>query len=347
MLYFDEQSQFSNQPEVSYAEPLLVSNNFFINLFDHSQFSKQSGQYHNEPAHFQDYFEVNHGDTTQYLDHSDEYYEESSQYFSNLVTSFHNYDQNDFTSLLFEDKSSHFQTFVSPNNNVQRNYKYFVVVDFEATCEAKVGENYKHEIIEFPALLVDAQTFAIIDTFHSYVKPLCNSKLSTLCKKLTGIKQAQVDNSPYLNKVWSRFTQWLSGYTNSDLENSNSNDFLMITDGHNDLAKFLFQNLELFSIKPQNGFSNYGDLRTLVKDLAESVFGTNVLKMNLKAIIESFGLEFEGKAHSGIDDAINITKLLEKAARKYDLPVYQTHQIDTSSKILTYGTETFVFNSLF
>ena len=33
-------------------------------------------------------------------------------------------------------------------------YNYFVVIDFEATCEQNVAR-YPHEIIEFPAVLID------------------------------------------------------------------------------------------------------------------------------------------------------------------------------------------------
>jgi hypothetical protein len=36
-----------------------------------------------------------------------------------------------------------------------RGFDYLVVVDFEATCEEKNTVDYPHEIIEFPAVLID------------------------------------------------------------------------------------------------------------------------------------------------------------------------------------------------
>ncbi len=36
-----------------------------------------------------------------------------------------------------------------------RGFDYLVVVDFEATCEEKNVQDYPHEIIEFPAVLID------------------------------------------------------------------------------------------------------------------------------------------------------------------------------------------------
>ena len=35
-----------------------------------------------------------------------------------------------------------------------KNVDYFIVIDFEATCEEKNPPGYPHEIIEFPAVLV-------------------------------------------------------------------------------------------------------------------------------------------------------------------------------------------------
>ena len=46
--------------------------------------------------------------------------------------------------------------------------KYFVSIDFEATCVEENGPNYPHEIIEFPAVLVDVQTGKTISKFHRY-----------------------------------------------------------------------------------------------------------------------------------------------------------------------------------
>ena len=39
-----------------------------------------------------------------------------------------------------------------------RGYDFFVVVDFEATCEERNAVDFPHEIIEFPGVLVDGRT---------------------------------------------------------------------------------------------------------------------------------------------------------------------------------------------
>lgn len=39
---------------------------------------------------------------------------------------------------------------------------YFVVIDFEGTCEEKNEFGYVHEIIEFPAVLLNARTLELV-----------------------------------------------------------------------------------------------------------------------------------------------------------------------------------------
>ena len=51
----------------------------------------------------------------------------------------------------------------------KQKFKHFLVLDFEANCEN--GKKIEpQEIIEFPCLLVDAQNFQVVDTFHKYIK---------------------------------------------------------------------------------------------------------------------------------------------------------------------------------
>lgn len=46
-------------------------------------------------------------------------------------------------------------------------YDYIIVIDFEATCEQN-NDNYKHEIIEFPAILVDVHRMEVV-SWHCYI----------------------------------------------------------------------------------------------------------------------------------------------------------------------------------
>jgi ERI1 exoribonuclease 2 len=70
-------------------------------------------------------------------------------------------------------------------------FQYFVVIDFEATCD-KEKNPQPQEIIEFPSVLVNSMTGQVEDYFQIYVRPTCNQLLSDFCKELTGIQQGQV-----------------------------------------------------------------------------------------------------------------------------------------------------------
>jgi len=56
-------------------------------------------------------------------------------------------------------------------------FDYFVVIDFEATCE-RDSRIYPQEIIEFPAVLVDAATGGLLSSFRIYVWPRHHPRLS-------------------------------------------------------------------------------------------------------------------------------------------------------------------------
>jgi 3'-5' exoribonuclease 1 len=67
---------------------------------------------------------------------------------------------------------------------------YFCVVDFEATCwEDQDFKSAESEIIEFPAVLLNAKSLVKEAEFHSYCRPAINPVLSEFCTSLTGITQ--------------------------------------------------------------------------------------------------------------------------------------------------------------
>lgn len=104
--------------------------------------------------------------------------------------------------------------------------RYCVVIDFEATCDkqqtinvpgkrTRWKDDFPHEIIEFPAAIVDLKPQAdhqnpeVVDIFHRYVKPEQYPLLSEYCKNLTNITQKQVDNSEPFAEVLEEFNEFL------------------------------------------------------------------------------------------------------------------------------------------
>uniref|UniRef100_A0A8C5QYF3 ERI1 exoribonuclease family member 3 n=1 Tax=Leptobrachium leishanense TaxID=445787 RepID=A0A8C5QYF3_9ANUR len=87
-------------------------------------------------------------------------------------------------------------------------YHYFLVLDFEATCDKP--QIHPQEIIEFPILKLNGRTMEIESTFHTYVQPVVHPQLTPFATELTGIIQEMVDNQPTLCQVLERVEEWMA-----------------------------------------------------------------------------------------------------------------------------------------
>jgi inhibitor of KinA sporulation pathway (predicted exonuclease) len=84
-----------------------------------------------------------------------------------------------------------------------------IVVDVEATCWKKGVFSKKKETIEIGAVTV------LLDRAHpewpefqTFVRPLRLPRLSSFCRELTGISQADVDAAPSFPEALQRFLEW-------------------------------------------------------------------------------------------------------------------------------------------
>lgn len=83
----------------------------------------------------------------------------------------------------------------------------YFIVDLEATCWENSKTPDLNEIIDIGVIVCNS-SYEKINSWESLVKPKLNIKLSGFCKKLTSIKQADVDSAEYLEQVIDRFYQW-------------------------------------------------------------------------------------------------------------------------------------------
>ena len=113
-------------------------------------------------------------------------------------------------------------------------YDFFLVVDFEATCEERNVPDFPHEIIEFPGVLVDGNLGTVVACRQQYCKPHINPQLSEFCKTLTGIQQETVDGAESFPEVLEEFNSWLRSFGLGA-----ENTFALVTDGPFDVGRFL------------------------------------------------------------------------------------------------------------
>lgn len=185
-------------------------------------------------------------------------------------------------------------------------FDYFLVLDFEATCE----ENRKltpQEVIEFPVLKVGAKTFEIQSTFHQYVQPKVYRQLTPFCIQLTGITQDKVDGQPDLETTLKLFDSWMveQRLIQDDIK------FAFVTCGDWDLKKMLPQQSSYFGFEYPDYLKRWINIKKTFKSVTGVYPQGDLLEM-----LERLGLKLEGRHHSGIDDCRNIARVLECLAEK-------------------------------
>ena len=173
--------------------------------------------------------------------------------------------------------------------------RYLVVVDFECTCEDQ-EEPFLHEIIEFPAVLLDLQRGREARHFHAFVRPTERPVLSEFCTRLTGIDQATVDKAETLDRVVVKFCAWLGEFAGEN--------YALAADCQSDLRHFLLAECRRKKIRVRDAWRVWVDLgRHLMVHFDLRRPG------NLQMKLAKVGLAFEGTPHRGLDDARNIGRL--------------------------------------
>jgi inhibitor of KinA sporulation pathway (predicted exonuclease) len=81
------------------------------------------------------------------------------------------------------------------------------IVDLEATCWENPRIPDLNEIIDIGIIVCDDR-YERIDSWESLVKPKFNTRLSVFCKRLTSIKQSDVDSAEHIEQVFARFCKW-------------------------------------------------------------------------------------------------------------------------------------------
>ncbi len=184
-------------------------------------------------------------------------------------------------------------------------YSRYIVLDFETTCwkdtmkrlaDAPTSKmELAQEIIEWSCVLYNSTTKQIESRYSVYVKPTYNPILSEFCKELTGITQTQIDDGVTLQQAMSGFEAWLPKH-----------DLMMATWSDWDLSRALGREAKWKEIKIPKLLTRWIDLKAAYrrhyKKAPQGVEGT----------IKELGMEFEGRAHSGIVDAENTAKILER-----------------------------------
>ncbi|KAI3380552.1 hypothetical protein SNEBB_006772 [Seison nebaliae] len=196
------------------------------------------------------------------------------------------------------------------------NYNFYCFIDFEATCfedhrlMRSVQIPKKQEIIEFPIIVLEGNTFQIKHTFKRYCRPLINQTLSYFCKKFTSINQIDVDNALPFREVIKEVENFMIEnkllYYDDDDGHSRklSKNFLLITDCKTDTQYYLRNQCIYSEIQYPNWAYNWCNLGKAFRCFYKSEKNTC-----LQDMLDQLDLDFVGQRHTGIDDARNIARV--------------------------------------
>lgn len=172
------------------------------------------------------------------------------------------------------------------------------VLDLECTCDEPQFPRNEMEIIEIGAVIID-DNFNIIDKFDVFVKPTIHTQLSEFCTHLTSITQDQVDNGLNFEEALTALQDFFVKY---NVETWYSWGFF---DNNKIKHQIRDHNLneEKFSKFRTIKYENFSD--TFFKKMGFKK------KKGVSKALAICKLEFEGRKHLAIDDAINISRIIK------------------------------------
>lgn len=175
------------------------------------------------------------------------------------------------------------------------NTNKLLIVDLEATC-SKDNEISRSdmEIIEIGAALVNLQDLSIIEDYQLYIKPVVKRQLTAFCTELTGIEQETVDAADIFGVAVNSYQSWLA---------SHDNVLAWASWGNYDKGQFDLD-CARHGVEGLHAGLPHFNLKTLFGE------ASNIRRMGLGRAVKHVGAEFEGRAHSGRDDAVNMARLL-------------------------------------
>lgn len=190
----------------------------------------------------------------------------------------------------------------TPIPNDQSMYAYFLIIDFEATCDEINGANFPHEIIEFPIILYDVVLKRKVDVFHAYCKPFVNPSLSQFCKTLTNINQSTIDTAKSFPDVLTEVEHWLNKH------HMFAKSFAVVCDCNADMAKFMRIQCDISNLEFPLWCTQWINI---MKTFRQFYTVSSEVKLNMQKMLSGLGLEFKGRQHSGLNDAENILRITE------------------------------------
>jgi inhibitor of KinA sporulation pathway (predicted exonuclease) len=167
----------------------------------------------------------------------------------------------------------------------------YIVVDLEATCWENVRDFDRMETIEIGAVELPAAHEKPSREFNRFIRPVAERELSDFCRRLTTIRQRDVDAAEGFWAVFSEFLEWIG-----------EEPFVLCSWGEYDLTQFRID-CRRHGLEFPTSFERHLNLK---KEFAALM---SIKPCGMERALAVVGLPLEGTHHRGIDDARNIARL--------------------------------------
>jgi inhibitor of KinA sporulation pathway (predicted exonuclease) len=180
-------------------------------------------------------------------------------------------------------------------------FDYYIVIDVEATTDTPELE--EPEMIEWAAVVLDADGNKI-NKFHMYIKP---KVLPQKTLDFTKIKRETIENADSFIDVLPKFDIFVEKYKTRGV---------IVTDAPWDVAYYIKREIVRSGPNPKDYWfmNKWVNVAKTFKD-----FKGNEKLMGFKDMLEQIKQVPEGNHHSGIDDALNISKIAKYLIENYVL----------------------------
>jgi inhibitor of KinA sporulation pathway (predicted exonuclease) len=156
------------------------------------------------------------------------------------------------------------------------------------------------EIIEIGAVMLD-EKLNIVSEFREYVKPAYNAEVVRRVRNLTGITTEMLEDAAPFCQVFGRFVRWCG-----------NEEYQIYSWSDNDIYQMMDElQLKYLQDRPEISYmlNHWQDFQEEFSHLL--CLGSIV---SLSRAVDMAGLDFAGKAHGALPDAVNTAKLY-KASR--------------------------------
>lgn len=200
-----------------------------------------------------------------------------------------------------------------------------LVWDLEANCRCLNGEvdtlpsDQPIEIVEFPVCpFFPKSESRSVEPFHSYVKP--SVPITDACTSLTGITQDHVENADDLRS-------WMKQHA-FDSDEANT---IFACCGNYDPRALINEANRLGIQLPSYFYKPFMNIKVIYSDYLDSINSPPLQRngkpkkrkdnesysnLGMTDVLETLGLTLEGRHHSGIDDAKNISRIVAELYKR-------------------------------